>query len=136
VELQAVTAIFMSPDDLTNRRDYFRIDTVLPFVYCLREEPRLPEPSRAKLNLGLGGISFATNRRFKLDDMLLIAIALPSPPVLHAVGRVVRIAPGMGDGSELIVRVRFTNLSLNNKDRLHNYIVAVEREGLRPQDEG
>ena len=127
---------FRPLNDSKSRRDYFRINTVLPFSYCLIEEPHLPEPRRAKLNLSLGGVGFVTNRRLKLDDMLLIAVALPSPPVLHVVGRVVRIEPAAGDGSDRIIGARFANLKLRDEDRLNKYIVALDREGLNHPDEG
>lgn len=122
-------------DDPKSRREYFRVETMLPFAYCSIVETQMPEPSRVKLNLSLGGVGFVVNRPLKLDDMLLIAITLPSPPVLHVVARVIRTEPVAGDASTQLVGARFTTLKLRDEARLHNYIVAVEREGIGRPDE-
>ena len=126
----------MPLDDPKSWREYVRIDTMLPFAYCSIAETQMPEPGRVKLNLSLGGVGFIANHPLKLDDMLLIAITLPSSPVLHVVARVVRIEPVAGDASMQLVGARFTSLKLRDEDRLHNYIVAVQREGVSHPDDG
>lgn len=119
------------------KRDSFRINTVLPMTFRLEGEAAQPLPKPTPINLSLGGAGFLTERSLAPGDSLSLAIFLPSGPPILAQAKVVRSVPFDDPQTEptYMTGLQFLTLDQRNRERLNKYIFTLQVERRRTRCE-
>ena len=120
-------------DAYEEKRDSFRINTVLPLTFRLEGEAAQPLPKPTPINLSLGGAGLLTERCFAPGDSLSLVIFLPSGPPIQAQAKVVRSVPLSEPRMEPTYQIglQFLTLDERNRERLNTYIFKLQVERRR-----
>jgi c-di-GMP-binding flagellar brake protein YcgR len=110
------------------RREYFRIDTVLALAYRPTGERKLPQPRSTKLNLSGGGLRFDTEREFNQGDCLAVLLVVPGTSSIHTQAEIVYIQPPEDKHAVQSVAVRFTTISDKEREAIVRYVAKLQLE--------
>jgi c-di-GMP-binding flagellar brake protein YcgR len=111
------------PEDVVQRRDYFRVEAYAPLTITTREDtPRTLETSSH--DLSAGGMLIADPVEIPAETVIDIEIKLETGPV-KAVGRVIR---NTGDKK---TAVQIVEISQSDRQQLMRYITERQRAALR-----
>ncbi|TAJ29479.1 MAG: PilZ domain-containing protein [Nitrospirae bacterium] len=119
------------PDSSEDKREYFRLTVNLPMAYQLEGETVSSAPTPMSLNLSGGGVGFVAERKFNLDDMLLLKILLPSQPPIFARAKIVRTAQLGKNTASYSIGAQFTGLDGKDKEQILKYLINVQLERRR-----
>jgi c-di-GMP-binding flagellar brake protein YcgR len=111
------------PEDVVQRRDYFRVEAYAPLTITTREDsPRTLETNSH--DVSAGGMLIADPVEIPAETILDIEVRLESGPV-KAVGRVIR---NTGDKK---TAVQIVEISQSDRQQLMRYITERQRAALR-----
>lgn len=119
------------PDSNEDKREYFRLTVNLPMAYQLEGETVSSTPTSMSLNLSGGGVGFVAQRKFNLDDLLLLKILLPSQPPIFARAKVVRTAQLEKNTTSHSIGAQFTDLDDKGKEQILKYLINTQLERRR-----
>jgi len=110
-----------------------KIDWVLELM--LRTLDRLAPagiaaPALTEVNVSGGGMRFKTSRRFTVQDQLEMEIILPPFASIRTRAAIVRVIPQDSQGL-YTVAVRFSTITLEDKERLIRYVLQRQAARLR-----
>jgi hypothetical protein len=112
------------PEDVVQRRDYFRVEAYAPLTITTREEtPRTLETSSH--DLSAGGMLIADPIEIPAETVLDIQIKLDGGATVSAVGKVIR---NTGDKK---TAVQIVEISQSDRQQLMRYITERQRAALR-----
>jgi c-di-GMP-binding flagellar brake protein YcgR len=112
------------PEDVVQRRDYFRVEAYAPLTITTREDtPRTLETSSH--DLSAGGMLIADPIEIPAETVLDIQIKLEGGAFVSAVGRVIR---NTGDKK---TAVQIVEISQSDRQQLMRYITERQRAALR-----
>jgi hypothetical protein len=111
------------PEDVVQRRDYFRVEAYAPLTITTREETARTLETNS-VDLSAGGMLIADPVEIPAETVLDIQIRLESGPV-KAVGRVIR---NTGDKK---TAVQIVEISQSDRQQLMRYITERQRAALR-----
>jgi c-di-GMP-binding flagellar brake protein YcgR len=112
------------PEDVVQRRDYFRVEAYAPLTITTREEtPRTLETNSH--DLSAGGMLIADPIEIPAETVLDIQIKLDGGTLVSAVGRVIR---NTGDKK---TAVQIVEISQSDRQQLMRYITERQRAALR-----
>jgi c-di-GMP-binding flagellar brake protein YcgR len=113
------------------KREHFRIDTVLPVTYCVEGEPVQPLPQPVRMNLSVGGLGLVADRPLKVGDALSLTLLLPSGGPIRTQAKVIRDIPASHDLPVARIGVKFTSMEERDRERLNRHIFALQLEQRR-----
>lgn len=113
------------------KREHFRIDTVLPVTYCVEGELVQPLPQPIRVNLSVGGMGLVADRPLKVGTCLSLTLFLPSAPPIRTNAKVVRDIPASGDLPIARIGVQFTAMDEKDRERLTRHIFSLQMEQRR-----
>jgi hypothetical protein len=112
------------PEDVVQRRDYFRVEAYAPLTIVTREEtPRTLETSSH--DLSAGGMLIADPIEIPAETIIDIQLKLDPGAPLSAVGRVIR---NTGDKK---TAVQIVEIAPGDRQQLMRYITERQRAALR-----
>jgi hypothetical protein len=112
------------PEDVVQRRDYFRVEAYAPLTIVTREEqPRTLETSSH--DLSAGGMLIADPIEIPAETLIDIQIKIDPGVPLSAVGRVIR---NTGDKK---TAVQIMEIAPGDRQQLMRYITERQRAALR-----
>ncbi len=116
-----------------SQREWVRLPVNLHLLYALHDSD-IYRKSRM-INLGGGGLLFATNQKLKLKENLKIIIELDTGEKLNLAAMVVRFTENTGgpDNYNFLVGVKFINIRKGEQDRLVRMILKNQREFLQEE---
>lgn len=120
-------------DTFTDKRVFFRVDTVLPLTFCLEGDDVQPLPKPTSINLSVGGAGLLTERCLAPGDSLSLTLFLPSGPPIQTRAKVVRSSPLSKPQMESTYQIglQFFALDEKNRERLNTYIFNLQIERRR-----
>lgn len=117
-------------DDVVQRRDYVRVDAVMP-VHLTITDPLRGAAHTTTLNISGGGLLFQDPLGLPHDAVIDIEVQVaPGSPPVHARGRVVRVVGEDAKG------VQIESIAKEDRERLIRYVTERERLALRIAREG
>ncbi len=91
-------------------------------------------PRLTEVNISAGGLGFPTTRPFREEDILEIRLILPPFHPIQAKAEVIRLEPIAASPQEQALAVRFTRISLDDRERLIRHILTVQARQLRERE--
>jgi c-di-GMP-binding flagellar brake protein YcgR len=112
------------PEDVVQRRDYFRVEAYAPLTIVTREEsPRTLETSSH--DLSAGGMLIADPIEIPAETIIDIQIKLDPGAPLRAVGRVIRNTGNKKSAVQIV------EIAPGDRQQLMRYITERQRAALR-----
>jgi hypothetical protein len=112
------------PEDVVQRRDYFRVEAFAPLTITTREDsPRTLETNSH--DLSAGGMLIADPIEIPAETVIDVQIKLEGGATVKAVGRVIR---NTGDKK---TAVQIVEISQSDRQQLMRYITERQRAALR-----
>jgi c-di-GMP-binding flagellar brake protein YcgR len=112
------------PEDVVQRRDYFRVEAYAPLTITTREEsPRTLETSSH--DMSAGGMLIADPIAIPAETIIDIQIKVSEGSPVKAVGRVIR---NTGDGRSA---VQIVEIAPGDRQELMRYVTERQRAALR-----
>ncbi|MBN2426785.1 MAG: PilZ domain-containing protein [Deltaproteobacteria bacterium] len=112
-------------------REYFRVDALGKVCYQKLED-QIGEifDYQGLINIGGGGVRFATRRLCRLGEKFRIGLFFndPHPVMVECIGEVVR---ALNFGKNPYVALKFVEIEPKDREKLIAFCMAVQREDLR-----
>jgi hypothetical protein len=111
-----------------------KLDTILNYI-MFQKEGFLSLKMRP-VNISGGGMSFTSDRDFKLEDILEVKMMLHAfqPVALYLYGRVVKAEPA-GDDRNFNIAIQFIEIDDDITNTIVRYVFEVQRGQLRKRKE-
>jgi c-di-GMP-binding flagellar brake protein YcgR len=120
----------MSPPHKNQRRDYFRLNTVLTTNVFYKPQPEsqhLADIKCVTLDISAGGLRLASNVEIKKDDYIICEINIMDK-ILSINGRVVRSTAVYNEEYEYEIGIQFIGLDEKTRLKLISFIFEEERK--------
>lgn len=112
--------------EAVQRRQFFRVDIVVPFTWTSRAKPA---PQKATtLDLSGGGLRFQHDAALPADERLQISLPLGPGVVVATAGRVVRSWPSPAAPGKFMVAVEFQGIPERSQDRVIAFLLDAQRK--------
>lgn len=117
------------------KREYFRIDAVLPVSYCAEGDTAPPPSQPVRVNLSVGGIGLYTEQPLQVGDVLLLSLVLPAGSI-QTKAKVVRALPNAVPAAAprpalACSGLQFIGMAEGDREMLIRYIFSFQVEQRR-----
>lgn len=118
------------PSSFEDRRDYYRINVVLPV--SIQPETDITEGDLIKkaVNISGGGIGVAVNVRYAPKEILSLTLIFPDHVIFKAHMEVLRLDPIPYPANTYRLHARFVRMTSQNRELLIRYIMGFQRNHL------
>jgi len=119
--------VIMSPLERNQQREYFRLDWVEPFQYSTEKSEGLQKAST--LDLSVGGLRMASDKKISRNDSIHIEITLLDTPFILEGVVLEELEKNLAD--LYVYRVQFHTLSQDKENLLGQLIMRRQRDMLK-----
>lgn len=114
-----------SADD---RRDYFRVNAILPVNIQAETDTAGGELIEKLVNVSGGGIGLTVNVVYHPDEVLALTLMLPDQVIFKAHAKVLRLDPVPLHINTYSLRAAFIRMTPQNQELLIGYILHFQRD--------
>jgi len=119
-----------SQPSFEDRRQYYRINVVLPVSIQGEMDTREGELISRSINLSGGGIGVTVNVLHHPNEILLITLLLPDRVIFKAYAEVLRSNPIAQHVGTYRLHARFIRMTAGNRELLIRYVLRFQRDHL------
>jgi len=119
-----------SSSSFEDRRDYYRINVVLPISIQTETDTTEGELREKSINISGGGIGVPVNVRYNPNEVLSLTLLLPGQVIFKAYIEVLRLEPITHHVHTYRLHARFVRMTTQNRELLIRYIMRFQRDHL------
>jgi c-di-GMP-binding flagellar brake protein YcgR len=113
-----------------DRRDYFRVNVVLPISIQTQTDTTEGEIIERSVNISGGGIGIAVNMLYNRGEVLSLTLLLPDQVIFKAYAEILRLDPIPHHVDTYRLHARFVRMTTQNRELLIRYIMRFQRHHL------
>ena len=118
----------------TDRRNYFRINVILPIRIQLETDASESPLIEKSVNLSAGGIGFVVNTAYSPGDLLSITLVLADQVLFKAHARILTLDSLPHRDHTFRLHGHFVGVPVQKRDLLIKYIMRFQRDQLDEHD--
>jgi c-di-GMP-binding flagellar brake protein YcgR len=119
-----------SQPSFEDRRQYYRINVVLPISIQAETDDREAELTARSVNLSGGGIGVTVNVFYHPNEILLITLLLPDDVIFKAYAEVLRSDSIVQHLGTYRLHARFIRMAAGSRELLIRYVLRFQRDHL------
>jgi c-di-GMP-binding flagellar brake protein YcgR len=113
-----------------DRREYFRVNVVLPISIQTETNTTEGEFVEKSVNMSGGGIGVTVNVAYKPGEILSLTLILPDQVLFKASAEVLRLEPLPYHVDTYRLHARFVRMTTQNQELLIKHIIRFQRTHL------
>ena len=113
-----------------NRREYFRVNAVLPISIQSETDTTEGELIEKSVNISGGGIGVTVNVAYKPDEVLSLTLILPDQVIFKVYAEVLWLDPVPHHVDTYRLHARFVRMTTQNQELLIRHILHFQRDHL------